>query len=378
MSAPFARPERAPAARPASSVRILFAGELWEGSDAYAYIRAMRRAHHAVTAISADGYIGSGWRSAPLRVLRRALMPVFVREYEQALVHLAEQTRPELFVGFKAPFVTRRAMRAIQNTGAVTINIYPDVSFTAHGKYLPTTLPLYDWVFTTKTFGLADMAAQLGILAASFFPPAFDPEVHYPRPLSRADEERLGADVSFIGSWSPNKERLVSAVARALPDVRLRVWGNGWNRRLEPVLAPFVMNLPIIGADYAKAVCASAVNLGLVSELVTGASSGDLITHRTIAMPACGGFMLHERTSEVTTLFEEDRECALFGSEEELVAKVRYFLDNSGERLAIAAAGHRRALASGYSVDDRAREVVARYRKLRALRGRGRPGPAER
>ena len=59
-----------------------------------------------------------------------------------------------------------------------------------------------------------------------------------------------------------------------------------------------------------------------------GASSGDLITARTFHIPACGGFMLHERTAEVREFFDEGRECAMFEGAAEMVAKVGYYLDH--------------------------------------------------
>ncbi len=75
-----------------------------------------------------------------------------------------------------------------------------------------------------------------------------------------------------------------------------------------------------------------------------GASSGDLITARTFHIPACGGFMLHERTAEVRAFFKEGTDCGMFEGAEEMVEKVGYYLDHPGEREAIAEAGHLRCL----------------------------------
>lgn len=347
-------------------MRILFAGERWPGSDAYAYERAFRRAGHAVTAIESATFLPTGWRSPWLRAVRRLLTPALIAEYERALIDAAETEQPHLFVGFKAPFVTVRAMQAIKATGAVAINIYPDVSFMAHGPRLPQTLPLYDWIFTTKTFGIADLRGKLGITGASFFPPAFDPELHHPMPPSADETNRLGADVSFIGTWSPKKEALMAAAVRGNPGAKVRIWGGSWHRATAPELAVAIQNRVVIGPEYTKAVCASRINLGLLSEQVAGASSGDLITHRTFAMPACGGFMLHERTPEIGLYYEEGREVALFSVERELVDKVRYYLEHEDERRQVAEAGRARALASGYSVDQRAADVIAKFHDLRA------------
>ena len=86
----------------------------------------------------------------------------------------------------------------------------------------------------------------------------------------------------------------------------------------------------------------------------------DLQTTRTFEIPACGAFMLAERTDEHLRLFEEGKEAAYFGSEGELLDKVRYYLDHEGERKTIAAAGRKRCLDSGYSHHDRLKYMLRR------------------
>jgi spore maturation protein CgeB len=130
-------------------------------------------------------------------------------------------------------------------------------------------------------------------------------------------------------------------------------------------LARWVETREVLGAEYAKAIRLSKINLGILSEVRKGASSGDLITARTFHIPACGGFMLHERTEEVRQHFEEGRECGMFNGAAEMVEKVGYFLDHAAEREAIAEAGHIRCLTSGNSVDDRVRAVLAKIAELR-------------
>ena len=78
--------------------------------------------------------------------------------------------------------------------------------------------------------------------------------------------------------------------------------------------------------------------------------------------------MLHERTDETMEYFDADRECALYGDAEEMISKIDYYLANPREREAIAEAGRRRCLTSGYSIDDRAATILAKHGELRAAR----------
>lgn len=346
-------------------MRILAVADLWYGSDGYAWLRAFRRRGHSVQVVDQARFIPNQWRRMPLRALRRALEPLLVREYEKRLISEAADLTPDVFFVFKGRYVTAAAVRAIRAGGAAAINVYPDVSFMVHGRHLPLALPEYDWIFQTKRFGIADLDRLLGVRCASYLPPAFDPDVHRPVELDARDHQKYDCDVSFVGTWSPKKADVLRAVCRAIPELRIRIWGGQW-RAQAPDLAPWVEGQWVRGLEFPKALLASRINLAVLAEIWPGASSGDRITARTFHIPATGAFMLHERTDEFLEYFDEDRECGCFGSPEELIEKIRYYLPREQERRAIAAAGLRRACESGYAVDCR---VDAIFEQLRRLRG---------
>jgi glycosyltransferase involved in cell wall biosynthesis len=354
-------------------LRILTVSELWPGSNGYAYVRAFRRAGHSVWVVPSERVVPSAWTSVPLRVLRRLLEPALVREYNRLLVEEARRLKPHLFFVFKGRWVTPQALRAIREFGAVMINLYPDVSFMAHGSYLPKALPLYDWIFQTKTFGLEDLRRHLQVTNASFLPHSFDPEVHRPVALDEYDRRVYECDVSFVGTWSPKKQRFLEHVARELPAADLRVWGEQWEKAQQSVVCDRWQGRGTHGVEYAKALVASKINLAILSEARTGASSGDLTTSRTFQIPATGAFMLHERTAELAQYFTEGDECGCFDAPDELVNKIKHYLAHAGERRRLAAAGHERALQSGYSVDNQAQSVLDKFAALRATARNGTP-----
>ncbi len=347
-------------------LRILAVADLWQGSNAYAFVRAFRRMGHSVRTAAPENFFPL-WQRKALRLVRRLLEPALVREYTSALISEAKDLRPHLFFVFKGRYVSAEAVRAIGDLGAVTINFYPDVSFLAHGKYIPEALPVYDWVFTTKSFGVADMQRIVGARSVSFLPHGYDPETHAPVELDDEDRAKYECDVSFIGTWSPKKQKLLEHVRREMPSLRLRVWGAQWEQA-RPILGSSIEGRGVLGREYAKAIIASNINLAILSEARRGASSGDLITSRTFQIPATGAFMLHERTDELLKYFREGVECGCFGSDEEMVGKIAHYLDDDQERRTIAAAGLSRSIESGYAVDHRAARILEKAVEIRSLR----------
>ena len=348
-------------------LRILALADCWQGANCYAFVRAFRRAGHSVSVCSEADAIPRTWRLLALRILRRLMMPMLVSEYNREILAEAGRLRPHLLFVFKGNYLTAETLRLVKARGAVAINFFPDTSVMADGRYIPEALPFYDWVFTTKTFGLPDMERHLGLRNASFLPHAFDPEVHAPLALDQMDVDRYASDVSFIGTWSAKKERLLLQLSDALPEVRLRVWGAQWEKASNR-MRRIAEHQVVLGTEYAKCIRGSRINLGLLVEARPGASSGDLITARTFEIPASGGFMLHERNEEVSRYFVEGRECAMFSGANELVDQVRHYLANEDERRKIADLGRLRCVQSGYSVDSHAEEVIAKYREFAASR----------
>lgn len=342
----------------ARQYRILCIGETWFGSDARAAFAALRRMGHSVHVLDENRYVSTQWKSTVARGLRKVFKPVFVNELKREAIAFASHFKPDCLFVFKGNWVHPGLIASCRQMNIVAVNYYPDVSFLTHGSYIPKALPLYDRVFTTKSYGIEDMKRELGIDRSDFLPPGHDPELHRPVRLTENDRKRFQCDVVFIGTWSPKKERLMASLARALPKARVKIWGCQWSRSQSTVLAQSIMGTEVTGDDYTRAICGASICLGLLSEAGGGASSGDLITARTFQIPACGAFMLHERNSQVLEYFQEDKEAAFFGTPQELSHKVRYYIEHPAERYEISQAGLNRSQADGYAIDSRMKAVT--------------------
>ncbi|MEZ5978531.1 MAG: glycosyltransferase [Planctomycetota bacterium] len=183
-------------------------------------------------------------------------------------------------------------------------------------------------------------------------PKTFDPAFHRPLSVDASDRERFGADLVFVGTYERRRAKSCLALARAGFDVR--VFGNGWERLRGAHPDLRVEGRGVGGEDYVRTLCASTIALGFLRE-----ASRDEHTDRSVEIPACGAFMLAERSGEHLALFREHREAAYFGDDDELVAQARRYLADDAARAEIAAAGRRRCLELGYDHAAACRRMIA-------------------
>jgi hypothetical protein len=202
-------------------------------------------------------------------------------------------------------------------------------------------LPCYDVYVTTKSYNV-DELHQLGCPRVLFVGNGFDPNTFRPLPVSPEDERKYGGDVGFIGTFERERADLLEFLASA--GLSVRVWGNGWNHMKGRQSNLKIEGRPLYGDDFARACAAFKINLCFLRK-----QNRDLQTTRSVEIPACGGFMLAERTQEHLDMFEEGMEAEFFATRQELLTKCRFFLQNDDKRQAIAKAGRARCIQSEYS-----------------------------
>lgn len=247
---------------------------------------------------------------------------------------------------------TLNEIRRLQKNAKI-ISYSPDNMALRHNQsqnYLKC-IPLYDLHITTKSYILDDMK-KLGAKDIVFVWQSYESKFHYPRNITSDDLTRLGADVGFVGVWE--KERMESILYLSRNGIKVRVFGDKkWQicKNDNPNL--IIEDHGLYDEDYSKSFKCFKISLCFLRKL-----NFDQHTSRTMEIPASGGFMLAERTKEHSMLFEEGKEAEYFDSNEELLEKCRYYLNNEEERMKIAEAGVRRCKKSGYSNLETVRKIL--------------------
>jgi spore maturation protein CgeB len=334
--------------------KILCIGEEWRGSDASGLFYALSRQGCIVNVVNELSFISANAHSITGKILNRIVRRKQIDDFNQHIQAITAAFSPDVILIYKGAFIRPELLLLLRKWGYPVVNFFPDVSFLAHGKLIPLCVPLYDYIFTTKTFAANDLTANFSFdqKRVSFIPHGFDPLVH--RPITSEPDPGMQCDASFIGNFSKHKADYLSSLKNSIPNLNLKIWGGTWGAVKDRGLVEAVQGRPVIGDMYSLALNSSAINVALLSERVKGASNGDQITSRTFTIPASRSFMLHQRTDEVQEYFVEDKEIVCFDSPEELVDKVRYYLNAKQVRKRIRDSGYQRAVME-HSLDARAK-----------------------
>jgi spore maturation protein CgeB len=333
-------------------MKIVYTGPLVAGDTCELRRRALERLGHETIAVDYLPFVQNRG-SLVRRIQWHFRMGGVLRDYNAALCAALDRVPDVLWVD-KGIFVAPDVLEYARRSGVRFLVHYSPDNYLLRqnsSRHLWRGLAKYDVVVTTKRSNvglLQTMGARRVVLSGN----AYDPELHRPIALTDAERAALGCDVSFIGRWEPDRERLLEAIA-ALP-IKLRVRGPGWEKVRSRLLRPVCEAGALYGDDYVKAIVAAKINLGLLSIV-----AGDAITQRSIEIPACGAFMLAERTGEHRLHFNDGEEAVFFDGSAELVQAVQRYLGADEERHRIAEAGRARCVVSGYAYDDRLREILA-------------------
>jgi spore maturation protein CgeB len=285
------------------------------------------------------------------------------QQLNRALVENSATFSPDMILIGKGRWFTPAALEAAKKvSGATLVNWATDDPFNPadNSRELVKSIPLYDLYVCTKKDIMNDVQ-RAGCANVAYVQFGYKPEVHFPEaPATDEERARFASDVMFVGGCDAHRIAYFEALVRAMPDVKLRLYGAYWDRAraLRPYARGFAM-----AREYRLAVAGAKI----AANLVRRANRDDHVM-RTFEIPACGGFMLTERSWTHEELFREDHEAGFFGSSDELVTKVRSYLPRDEDRARIAAAGHRKITLGHHTYGDRLAEIIEATQALRGSR----------
>jgi hypothetical protein len=335
-------------------VRLLVVGDFRWSFYEPEFACALARAGAAVRELRAEPLFGPG------QVLAHAQRKLVLGPgvwAANAAVLASLRARPQVVLAWRTPWLWPSTVRTLRRLGGCRVVLYnnddpfgPDAHLRAWRKFR-RLVPVVDACASYRAVNVEDYR-QAGARRVFMLRSFYSPSVHRPIDLSPEDRERFGADVTFVGHYEDDG-RLASLERLKAAGLRIRVFGGGWDRAGARARALLGTVEPVLGDDYARAIRAAKVALVFFSK-----RNRDQYTRRCFEIPAIGTLMLAERTPEMLSLYDEDRDAAYFGSDDELVRQALRYVHDGELRARVSAAGRARCTRDGHDVDSRARRFL--------------------
>ncbi len=292
-----------------------------------------------------------------------------IRRINLDLMAKVRQFQPEMVFIYRGTHIKKRTVEMIRHEvpGCVVMAYNNDDPFApAQPRYLwrhfLSAVPSYDIVYAYRHHNLAELT-DAGARRVDLLRSWYVPQRNHPVDVAPDEQDRFESDIVFVGHFEPDQRlEYLEEIVRC--GFHLKLFGPGYD--WDPVIsksqalssqAPVKL---VWGDDYNKALCGAKIALCFFSKL-----NRDTYTRRCFEIPATGTLLLSEYSSDLATLFTEDVEAAFFRTKEEMIEKIRFYLQDTMARQAVASAGQRRVMRDGHDVQSRMAKVVATACEIR-------------
>ena len=211
-----------------------------------------------------------------------------------------------------------------------------------------STIPLYRGIFTYNRHYIPTWY-WYGANLVKYLPFASDHLIHKPKKPPKEKMSYYHSPIAYLGTWQPNAERWPSL----LTPYGLKVWGNQWSKikSNNDLMNAWQGEDQGTNEDFTYICSASNIIFNFVR-----AFNGQGHSMKTFEIPACKGFAITNRTNEQLEFFPEDEACVYFSTEEELIDKVEFYLNNEEARKPITECAYK--IAKNHTYRDRCNLMI--------------------
>jgi len=342
-------------------MRVVYASQLSPNDSSQYRLGALERSGVEVIPLNSYDY---GLSNPLLRKLEfRLAMGPEVNRMNRDLLSLVNEHSADVVWADKLLWMKPRTLTQLRERGVATVSYMIDNFFGPRRdpgwRLYSDCISLYDLHVTQRDSNLKSYREH-GARDVLKVQTAFEPTLHFASKVPYEDSQR-DRGVSFIGTPYDDRAEVLTKLSRK-EQLPITVSGNPnqWKRVLDAgTFSDLYREGELYQAEYREAIWRSKINLSFLTH-----SNQDEFAHKSFEIAACGGFLLAERSQGHLERFIEDKEAVFFGGYDELVTKIRQYLPDEDARNRIAAAGHERAIRSGYDNDTQVLKIVEHIKTI--------------
>jgi len=287
-----------------------------------------------------------------LRPLARrvGLSPKLDPEAEKILLAQIEDFRPDLILNQDVFHVDTGLMRRIKGAGGPILIGQVGIDPPRGEDWTVYDLMISQLPAIVKSFRALGVRSEVCHLA-------FEPSILDALPAAPAQD----IDVSFVGTVSTDHKQRIALLEAVAARHDLKLWGN--IPKTLPASSPLrrCFQGEVWGAEMYQVLRRSRITVNSHIDMV-GPEAGNM---RLFEATGAGAFLLTDFKDNLHTLFEPDRDVAVWRSIDDCLAAIGRALADDGARAGIAKSGHARTLAQ-HTYRHRIREILGFVERLQA------------
>lgn len=337
-------------------MNILYIGELYYGSTSLMRMNSLKSLGHNVNGIDILPH-NSTLNKFIDRINFRFGYKFDFEKLNSKIINEFKDDSYELVWIDKGNRVFPETLKKIKDLNPLVkiIHINPDDpfgKFKTGWKTFINAIPYYDIHFVAREININEYKDK-GAKKVFVYDRSYDPDIHKPIELTKEEKKKYSCTVGFIGSWAEAREK--SIVFLIENGIEVTIWGNDWDKgKYWKKIKKYYHGTGLTGLEYAKAINGMEIALHFLR-----IENRDEQDSRTFEIPACGTFMLAERTRKHEEFFKENEEAVFFDNDEDLLKKVKYYLINEDQRKLVAHNGRQKSLFSGYAHNERLKNIIS-------------------
>jgi len=340
-------------------MKILIIGENRYEIYEQAFCKAFIELGHECKIFGWNTYTSKG--SLFNKIENKFLLGPSIQKINSDLISYVKNFEPDLIFMYRPVMIFPKTIEQIKELVEVKIFTYHnDDPFNKNiprymNRYFLKSLLYCDWIFSYRAKNINDYH-RLGYKNVSLLRSYYLKEKNFYIP----DIKKI-YDVLFVGHFE-NDGRDEYIVHLLKNNIDVKIFGTNWEKSKyhDEIVEKAGEIQTVYGSEYNIVINQAKIALVFLSKL-----NNDTYTRRCFEIPATKTAMFSVYSEDmVNNLYEERQEVEYFKDKNELLIKIKEYLEAEDKYIDLGEAAYRRLMVDGHEVINRSNIIIDKYKEL--------------